>query len=403
MTRFLSSLLMLFVVCPFARASNDSPEFRAIWVTRYDFRSEADVRRIIDEVASLGITDVIWQVRGQADAFYESKLEPWGIELTRPLAAARPNEKPSPTSAPTQPPCDPLLVAVQAAHAKKLRIHAWFNVMPLWKGTTPPADPSHPYNAHPSWRLFDRDGLAQPLNDHYVIVNPVLPEVHDHLAAVARDIVSRYAVDGLHLDYVRFVTDAMDKTKFYPADAASISLFAKARGLSPESIDLSLKATQADFRTWVRSRITDLVTRLKSEISRARPGTVLTAAVWRTPDLARDPNLQDAASWLAEGAIDRALPMIYAADDARYQSDLRAWISAAKGRPLSPGIGAYLHAPGQTWTQVEYAREQRTDGFALFAYAAFFESVDPTQKKDEKSIRERSERLQRLRSSLNIR
>jgi uncharacterized lipoprotein YddW (UPF0748 family) len=31
-----------------------------------------------------------------------------------------------------------------------------------------------------------------------------LPELHDHVAGVVSDIASRYAVDGVHLDYVRY-------------------------------------------------------------------------------------------------------------------------------------------------------------------------------------------------------
>jgi uncharacterized lipoprotein YddW (UPF0748 family) len=253
------------------------------------------VERAIGEAKELGVTDVLWQVRGQCDAFYKSEIEPWGEDLLGPGAS--------------DPGFDPLALAVERAHGAGLRIHAWVNVYPLWKGTKPPRDSKHPFHAHPEWRLYDAKGTAQALNEHYVIVNPLLPEVQEHIVAVCRDIVTRYAVDGLHLDYVRFVSDTMKDPSAFPGDARSIELFAKAGRAGVATAE-----DQAAFRDFKRDEITRLVRRLKKEAVGAawgRPGVVLTAAVWRRPELAHDSVLQDAAAWLREGAIDRALPMIY--------------------------------------------------------------------------------------------
>ena len=40
-----------------------------------------------------------------------------------------------------------------------------------------------------------------------MILNPALPEARNYIAAICREIISGYDVDGLHLDYTRFVTD----------------------------------------------------------------------------------------------------------------------------------------------------------------------------------------------------
>ena len=37
-----------------------------------------------------------------------------------------------------------------------------------------------------------------------VYASPIHPAAVDHLVAVVDDLVSRYALDGIHLDYVRF-------------------------------------------------------------------------------------------------------------------------------------------------------------------------------------------------------
>ena len=138
----LASMLfsMLFGIAGVSHAGESQPPdpFRALWVTRWDYRTEADVKRAVSEAASLGVTDLIWQVRGQADAYYKSALEPWGEELLRDLP---PGTK--------EPKADPLAIAVSEAHARGMKLHAWVNVMPLWKGTTPPKSMVHPFYLHP--------------------------------------------------------------------------------------------------------------------------------------------------------------------------------------------------------------------------------------------------------------
>lgn len=385
MRSLLFTLLVMTITARVAPPARADEPFRGVWVTRWDFRTADDVRRIIAECASIQATDVIWQARGQADAFYRSDLEPWGRELFRDL----------PTGA-TDPGFDPLALAVKEAHSRGMRLHAWVNVMPLWKGAAPPGDPRHLFNSRPQWRLHDAAGKPQPLNDHYVIVNPVLADVQDYLVAVFADIVSRYEIDGLHLDYIRFVSEKMDPSTIYPADPASLDAFRSAMDHdAPDSPD-----EIAAFQDWKRARITDLVRRIRREAVDRREGCVLTAAVWRRPDLGLNQYLQDGPAWLSDGLLDRAFPMIYTAKPEQFSSDLAAWIEAAAGRPVTPGLAVYLHAAGQTADQVETARAMNADGFALFSYESFFESVNPEQSRTPEMIATRAGRLAAFRDWL---
>lgn len=337
-------------------------QVRGVWVTRWDYLTEADVARAMAEIAGLGMTDVFWQVRGQGDAFYRSDLEPWGQDLFREPNAGKAN-----------PGFDPLEVAVREAHARGLRLHAWMNVMPLWRRKVAPSSPSHAFHTRPEWRLVDQRGERQPLNDHYVIVNPLRPDVRDHIVAVGKDIVTRYAVDGLHLDYVRFVTDAMDEKLVYPCDADSLALLEARTG----SRDVSTPAQRAALRGLIRESITEIVRRLDAEAAGARAGVVLTAAVWRRPELARDRYEQDAAAWLESGLIDAAMPMIYTENTAQLCDDTAAWRAAAPRGRIITGLGAYQHASGETTL-----RQIDADGvedFALFAYSSLFDSRSPDQ------------------------
>ena len=351
-------------------AVSRSEPLRGIWVTRWDFRSPEDVRTIVRNVAQAGFTDVFWQVRGQADAYYESRLEPWGELLFRD--SNDDTTPPSAREARRGPGFDPLEIAVRESKRRGLRLHAWMNVMPLWKGTAEPVDASHPLLARTAWRLRDDRGEPQALNEHYVIANPVLPSVQDHISAVARDIATRYDIDGLHLDYVRFVSEGLEKGRWSPGDAVSRALYRESRGLAADA-----SVSPPAMRRWVRERITDLVERIADEARGARPGIMVSAAVWRRPDMAREQQLQDAVRWARMGTLDAVMPMMYHDRDAAYRSALTAWTTALTRRgSVVPGVGAYKHTSGrQTAGQVNMHAED--DRFVLFAYSALWRSAAP--------------------------
>ncbi len=346
-------------------------EIHGIWVTRWDYRSPGDVRRVIADAASIGVTDLFWQVRGQGDAYYRSRIEPWGEELFRDDRTH------------TDPGFDPLVLAVREAHKRGMRIHAWFNVMPMWRGKRLPSDPDHLLYAHTEWRLQDADGRVQELHDGYVVINPVYEEVHQYLAQVVRDVVRRYDIDGIHLDYIRFLSDEIGEERLMPGDSKSLSLYARQTG----NAGIASRVDRQAYQDWIRSRITDLVRTIRATALREDPGIVYSAAVWRRPDLARDRYMQDAALWANSGIVDAVMPMIYTDDDARYRDDLEAWFQAVDDRKVVPGIGAYKHdSGGQTVNQVLLGDSRR---FAIFAYSTLFESVNPDQDQSPKAVENR--------------
>jgi len=353
-----------------------------LWVTRWDYQSQSDVRTIVSDAASMGITDIYWQVRGQGDAYYRSNLEPWGEELTRPRGEEGKSEQARTRS--LDPGFDPLAMAIDEAHRQGVRVHAWINVMPMWRGKQAPIDQSHPFYTHPEWRLSDETGEAQPLDVGYVVVNPVLDAVQDHIVAVVGDIADRYDIDGVHLDYIRFLTDELGKEKLYPGDAQSLSLYARMVGdrATPGQIN------RTRYRAWIRDRITTLVERIGVESLAGHSDVRYSAAVWRRPDLAKEQYLQDAQRWVNEGIVDEIMPMIYTNKDTQFEDDLDAWYSVVDRKRVLAGIGVYKHdSAGQTLSQATLGHPRR---FVLFAYSSIFESSNPDQDKAPDAMRLRA-------------
>ena len=102
-------------------------EFRGAWlatVGNIDWPSKpglpvaqqkAELLALLDHAVQLKLNAVLFQVRPSSDALYNSALEPWSEYLM-----GRMGQAPVPLY-------DPLALAVAAAHARGLELHAWFN------------------------------------------------------------------------------------------------------------------------------------------------------------------------------------------------------------------------------------------------------------------------------------
>ena len=75
--------------------------------------SQAELLTLLDVAQDSGLNAVFFQVRPEADAMYQSSLEPWSRYLTGTQG--------------TDPGWDPLQFLLDEGHARGLEIHAWMN------------------------------------------------------------------------------------------------------------------------------------------------------------------------------------------------------------------------------------------------------------------------------------
>ncbi|HET7583847.1 MAG TPA: family 10 glycosylhydrolase [Gemmatimonadaceae bacterium] len=275
-------------------------EGRALWVNRFEYDSPERIAHIMERAAGAGFNIVYFQVRGAADAFYRSDLEPCAVLLCGHLGGT--------------PPYDPLDMAVREAHRYGLQLHAWLNALtglPAGSAavcatlrTSDPGHPDHILLRHPEWVMLDRRGRQFPCpnSEEYVWLSPAYAGVRSQLAAVAADIVRRYAVDGIHLDRIRY------PSADWSYDAASLALF----GGQPEE-------HPAEWDAFRRALVNATVHETFDSVTAVRSGVVLSAAVWGVYDdrwrwhteEGRDDLMQDPRVWAREGYLDVVVPMTY--------------------------------------------------------------------------------------------
>ena len=71
-------LVFIGLVCLLIRPTpKASPPIKALWVTRFDYQTDFDVKQIMRNASMAGFTDVFFQVRGNGTTCYPSDIEPW--------------------------------------------------------------------------------------------------------------------------------------------------------------------------------------------------------------------------------------------------------------------------------------------------------------------------------------
>jgi uncharacterized lipoprotein YddW (UPF0748 family) len=345
-------------------------EFRGLWVTRFDWTrfgytvTTSDLDIIVDKAAAAHFNALLFQVRGTADAYYSSTLEPWAARLTGSTTK----------TLGTDPGFDPLAYVITRAHQSGLQVHAYINIFPAWlcgvgappTGTTP----LHPFwtlsysTTWSAWRVHDQSGAPQSIATcpDYLWATPALSLTRDHITAVATDIVQRYDVDGLHLDLIRYPGST------YSFDPYTMQAFSDALHISPT-------LTITDWRpSFQRAQIDAIVQQIYSATTALKPDLLVSAAVWPNYSSGYNSYFQDSKGWLANSIIDANLPMLYSGD---ILNDLPAWtaraqgfIDDAHGRYVFPGISANYTDVVHLTDRIEAARLLGAQGVALFSYGA---------------------------------
>ena len=286
------------VFLPLVHSSGPMTEARALWVTRWNYATITDVQTLIEHAAGARFNMVLFQVRGAADAFYTPGLEPWAAGLSGTLGQ--------------DPGWDPLQTAIEAAHARGLELHAWINVYPAWLGQTAPMRDTAPEHlfwhlserySWDDWRVVDDEGVTMTLRKGYLWATPALTDVVERVVSVTEDIVTRYEVDGIHLDIVR-----------YPGRAYSYDPFSNAGYEAAQAEEKGL--TRAE---WQRRQVTGLVKRVYSETILIRSDLRLSAAVWPIYQdhwewgykAGYSDYYQDSQGWMTSETIDTIMPMLY--------------------------------------------------------------------------------------------
>jgi len=274
-------------------------EFRAAWVAtvaniNWPSRNglstqeqQKEALSLLDFLKAHNYNAVIFQARPQADAFYDSSLEPWSYFLSGEVGKA-----PSPYY-------DPLQFWIDAAHERGMELHVWLNPYRAHHGTGGAVVPKSLVRTSPD--------IMVPLRNGMWWMDPSKQATQDHSSAVVLDIVKRYNIDGIHFDDYFYPYASYNGGQDFP-DAESYQIYLKNGG----------KLTRPD---WRRAEVNKFVKRIYHEIKAEKPEVkfgISPFGIWRPgyPHSIKGMDqynelYADAKLWLNEGWMDYFTPQLY--------------------------------------------------------------------------------------------
>jgi uncharacterized lipoprotein YddW (UPF0748 family) len=202
-----------------------------------------------------------------------------------------------------------LKIAIPVAQRHNLEVHAW-----MWTMNRGDADAS--------WLSVNQLGnsLAQQKAyvDYYKFMCPALPEVKIFLKSKLDELCAIEGLDGIHLDYIRYVDailpvalqphygivqDSVFPEFDYGYHPYLVDLYKQKTGIDPFSLDHP--ATDSQWLQFRLDVLNETVIELRDYIR--KQGKEATAAVFPTPGMAREMVRQEWDTW----NLDAYFPMVY--------------------------------------------------------------------------------------------
>lgn len=293
-------------------AVNPNPKYevRAVWLTtiggidwphsyaqseRSAEKQKEELRAILDRLQKANINTVLLQTRIRATTIYPSQYEPWDGCLS-----GFPGKSPG---------YDALRFAIDECHKRGMEVHAWVVTIPVGK-----------WNSYGCRQLRKRFPRLIKRIDQDGYMDPEATQTGCYLAEMCREIVQRYDVDGIHLDYIRY----------------------------PETWKFRIGKDQA------RGNITRIVEKIHQAVKKEKPWVKMSCSpIGKFDDLSRywshgwnayTKVAQDAQAWLKDGLMDELFPMMYFRGDQFFPFAID-WKEHSYGKIIAPGLGIYFLDP----------------------------------------------------------
>lgn len=337
MKKFFFPFLLSILVISLAGAQPVKPEFRGAWIAtveNIDWPSKRglpveyqklEFTSLLDMHLKNGLNAVVVQIRPVADAFYPSIYEPWSEYLT-----GKQGQAPNPFY-------DPLQFMIEETHKRGMEFHAWLNpYRAVFNTSRSSVSTTHVTRIHPDW--FITYGAAAGGYKKYF--DPGNPDARQFVTNVIRDIVTRYDVDGIHLD-----------DYFYPYPVAGKEF--------PDYNSFQKYGKGMDRDEWRRSNVDSAIENISRAIKLAKPWVkfgVSPFGVWRNysddPEGSKtragvtnyDDLYADILLWLEKGWIDYVAPQLYWEIGHRladYTTLIDWWSKHTYGKHCYIGVGLY--------------------------------------------------------------
>ena len=337
-------------------------EQKAMWISYLEFinilkgktesQFTASVKAMYDNCVSMGINTLYVHARARSDAYYNSNLFPWSSNCTGTIDVA--------------PSFDPFKILVDEAHARGLSIHAWIN-------------PMRGLNDSEIKSISDKYLIKQWYNDpnkrgkYIVLLNgawylsPAYQEVRDLITNGAKEIISKYNVDGIHID-----------DYFYPTTDTSFDN------------DAFVQSGSTNRTQWRLDTVSSMVKGLYVGIKNVNPTVLFGVSPQGNINNNYSFQYADVKKWCSSpGYLDYIVPQLYYGfnnNTLPYNSALQMWCNIVTAPNVKLIVGLAPYKLGTTESNGEWLNDKRImarqvesfraqpkySGVAFFRYESLF-------------------------------
>lgn len=253
---------------------------------------------------------------------------------------------------------DQLAQCIEAASRRGIGVHAW---KVCWNIDNAPVE---------FRERMRKQGRLQVSHDG-TTTQWLCPSHPDNVALeinAIREVVAGYAVDGIHLDYVRYPSASF----CYCPTCRRAFEKDTGRNIARWPADVRPKGKHYDaYQQWRADRITAFVRAVREHVRSLNANVKVSAAVWGAYPATVDSIGQDWGLWLKQRHVDFVCPMNYSTDNTRFVELTRDQLAlpGAKGR-VYPGLGITADESQLTADhaieQIILLRRLGAQGFMLF-------------------------------------
>ena len=328
-------------------------ENRGIWFDRgtiVNIKSRYEMGKYMETLKNSGINTIYFETVNAGYTIYPSK-----IGTQNPLTKGR----------------DPLSWAISEAHSRGIKLQAWVWVFAVGndrhnKIVNKPNDYAGPVlEKNMRWALLGENGNLRPKNQPEFWIDPSNKEGVKYLLSIIDEILAKYDVDGIQLDYIRYPFQSDDNVMGFNHNCAeNFSV------ITGEKLFENNYQTNFLWNKWKENNINNFVKATYSKIKKNKPNAKTSAAIFTKSSQSRLSSIQQNWEYWAEnGFIDSLVPMSYSTSTAALKTNIAPLKSQSCNCLIYPGVALQHVNETGIMEQTLKIREEGFSGVSFFALA----------------------------------
>lgn len=341
-------ILLIILICSIVFSGYaQQPELRGVWIAwaGANIPSKEAIAVMMEDIAAHNLNVVYVDVWRYGYPYFRSEVffQHTGLYTDPALAAGR----------------DVLMDMIAEGHRVGLQVEAWFE----YGFVACQGNNDIIYTMHPDWFAMRRDGSVLFNGSYnYKWLSHCHPDAQKFLIDLCQEVATKYDIDGIELDRVR-----------YPEldcgyDSFTVELYKSEHNGNPPPNTIS----DPGWKAWRADKLTQFMSLFYDSLKAVRPDIDISNAPIVYP-YGYDNFCQNWIPWINNGFLDFVTPQIYRASNATYTYELNLQLAYVNDQSkFYPGITSiydtYLIPTTEIIDMIQTTRSRGLQGHVIWYY-----------------------------------